>query len=114
VKPLVFDGRNDALFHEFDVKNNRHMEYVRDRGWFADPPIDALLADFRATYPFNLSISISVIVIVIDIISHFNMDVNSFLKLFIFLFLEEESINSQHQRVYLSKLSYRARFATGR
>lgn len=51
VKQLVFDGRNDALFHEFDTKNNRHMEYVNDRGHFADPPIDALLADFRATYP---------------------------------------------------------------
>lgn len=51
VKQLVFDGKNDALFHEFDVKNNRHMEYVNDRGHFADPPIDTLLADFYATYP---------------------------------------------------------------
>ncbi len=51
VKPLVFDGRNDALFHEFDIRNNRHMEYVRDRGWFADPPIETLLTDFRTTYP---------------------------------------------------------------
>jgi hypothetical protein len=27
------------------------MEYVNDRGWFADPPIDRLLEDFRVTYP---------------------------------------------------------------
>jgi hypothetical protein len=27
------------------------MEYVNDRGWFADPPIGQLLRDFRATYP---------------------------------------------------------------
>ncbi len=27
------------------------MEYVRDRGWFVDPPIDTLLTDFRRTYP---------------------------------------------------------------
>ena len=51
VKPLIFDGRNDALFHEFDTRNMRHMEYVRDRGWFVDPPIDTLLTDFRTTYP---------------------------------------------------------------
>jgi transglutaminase-like putative cysteine protease len=51
VKQLVFDGKNDALFHEFDTRNKRHMEYVNDRGWFADPAIDTLLKDFRAAYP---------------------------------------------------------------
>jgi transglutaminase-like putative cysteine protease len=51
VRQLVFDGKSDALFHEFDQKSQRHMEYVNDRGWFVDPPIDQLLEDFRATYP---------------------------------------------------------------
>jgi transglutaminase-like putative cysteine protease len=51
VKQLVFDGKSDALFHEFDANSQRHMEYVNDRGWFADPPIGQLLRDFRATYP---------------------------------------------------------------
>lgn len=51
VKQLIFDGKNDALFHEFDTQNQRHMEYVNDRGWFIDPPIDVLLEDFRTTYP---------------------------------------------------------------
>ncbi|HVV40849.1 MAG TPA: transglutaminase family protein [Nitrobacter sp.] len=51
VKQLIFDGESDALFHEFDTHNHRHMEYVNDRGWFADPPIAALLKDFRVTYP---------------------------------------------------------------
>jgi transglutaminase-like putative cysteine protease len=51
VRELIFDGNSDALFHEFDVKNHRHMEYVHDRGWFADPPIPALLREFRALYP---------------------------------------------------------------
>ena len=27
------------------------MEYVRDRGWFADPPIPQLLQEFHAIYP---------------------------------------------------------------
>lgn len=51
VKPLVFDGANEALFHEFDAADRRHMEYVNDRGYSAEPPIDRLLADFSATYP---------------------------------------------------------------
>jgi transglutaminase-like putative cysteine protease len=51
VRQLVFDGESDALFHEFDANSQRHMQYVNDRGWFADPPIEQLLQDFRATYP---------------------------------------------------------------
>ena len=51
VKPLVFDGHHDALFHDFDHKGRRHMEYVNDRGIFADPPIEVFLRDFRETYP---------------------------------------------------------------
>src|SRR5258708_5933168 len=51
VKQLIFDGKSDALFHEFDTNSHRHMEYVNDRGWFADPPIGQLLREFRTTYP---------------------------------------------------------------
>jgi transglutaminase-like putative cysteine protease len=51
VRELIFDGKSDALFHEFDKSSHRHMEYVNDRGWFADPPIGQLLADFRIIYP---------------------------------------------------------------
>ena len=51
VKQLVFDGNSDALFHEFDVNSQRHMEYVNDRGLFVDPPIEQLLSDSHSTYP---------------------------------------------------------------
>jgi transglutaminase-like putative cysteine protease len=51
VRQLIFDGKSDALFHEFDTNSQRHMEYVNDRGWFADPPIGQLLQDFRTSYP---------------------------------------------------------------
>ena len=34
LKPLEFDGQNDSLFHEFDQKGNKHMEYIQDRGIF--------------------------------------------------------------------------------
>jgi transglutaminase-like putative cysteine protease len=51
VHPLEFDGHHDSLFHEFDQSGRRHMEYLRERGSFADVPYDAILADFRSTYP---------------------------------------------------------------
>lgn len=51
VRQLVFDGGSDALFHEFDMRNHRHMEYTNDRGWFADPPVREILDEFRAAYP---------------------------------------------------------------
>jgi transglutaminase-like putative cysteine protease len=51
VKPLDFDGRSDALFHPFDSSGRRHMEYLRDRGQFADVPLETIQAAFRALYP---------------------------------------------------------------
>lgn len=51
VKPLVFDGYSDALFHEFDEQDHRHMEYVNDRGLYVDAPMEEFLAAFSETYP---------------------------------------------------------------
>ena len=51
VRELIFDGEHDALFHEFDTSDHRHMEYVNDRGWFADPPIAQLLRSFAPPIP---------------------------------------------------------------
>jgi transglutaminase-like putative cysteine protease len=51
VKPLDFDGEHDAIFHEFDRKGNRHMEYVHDHGPFADLPYDLIMDSFRKHYP---------------------------------------------------------------
>lgn len=51
IKPLEFDGRQDSLFHEFDVAGRRHMEYVRDRGTFADLPREQMLAAWAEHYP---------------------------------------------------------------
>jgi transglutaminase-like putative cysteine protease len=51
VKPLDFDGVHDAIFHEFDRKGNRHMEYVHDHGFFADLPYEMIMATFRKHYP---------------------------------------------------------------
>lgn len=51
LKPLEFDGRTDSLFHPFDREGRRHMEYLRDRGSFADVPFAAIQADFQQAYP---------------------------------------------------------------
>jgi transglutaminase-like putative cysteine protease len=55
LRPLEFDGREDSLFHEFDRAGRRHMEYVLDRGSFADVPFERITADFKAYYPHLMS-----------------------------------------------------------
>ena len=51
VKPLEFDGSCDAIFHEFDRQGRRHMEYIRDRGTYADVPREEMLQAFKHLYP---------------------------------------------------------------
>ncbi len=51
VAPLEFDGTGDALLHPFSGDGRRHMEYVRDRGVFADLPLQELLAALSSAYP---------------------------------------------------------------
>ena len=51
VKPLAFDGKNDSIFHPFDVHGNRHMEYVNDHGSFGDLPFDTMINAYVQAYP---------------------------------------------------------------
>ncbi len=51
VKPLEFDGINDSVFHPFDKSGNRHMEYVKDHGTFADLPWERIITESKALYP---------------------------------------------------------------
>jgi transglutaminase-like putative cysteine protease len=51
VKPLEFDGREDSIFHPFDEDDRRHMEYLRERGTFADVPVPQIQAAFREAHP---------------------------------------------------------------
>jgi transglutaminase-like putative cysteine protease len=50
IRPLEFDGSADSVLHEFDVSGRRHMEYVQDRGAYADLPREELLASWREHY----------------------------------------------------------------
>jgi transglutaminase-like putative cysteine protease len=51
VRPLEFDGREDSLFHPYDVAGRRHMEYVCDHGPSTDVPVDDILDIFTRHYP---------------------------------------------------------------
>jgi transglutaminase-like putative cysteine protease len=51
ITPLDFDGVHDSLMHPFDPSGRKHMEYLRQRGSFADVPFETIQADFSRDYP---------------------------------------------------------------
>jgi transglutaminase-like putative cysteine protease len=51
IRPLDFDGRADAVFHPFDRDGRQHMEYLRQRGSYADVPVDILMRAMLEAYP---------------------------------------------------------------
>ena len=51
LKTLEFDGETDLLLQPFDRSGRQHMEYLNDRGAFADVPFDTIQADFIRYYP---------------------------------------------------------------
>ncbi|KAA0947386.1 MULTISPECIES: transglutaminase family protein [unclassified Pseudomonas] len=51
VPPLDFDGINDSVFHPFNRKGQRSMEYVVDHGQFADVPEKFFFAHLEKCYP---------------------------------------------------------------
>ena len=54
-KVLDFDGTGDALLHPFDESGQRHMEYVNERGSFADLPFDEIIEAFDEVYGPSLT-----------------------------------------------------------
>ncbi len=50
LKPLEFDGEEDSIYHEFDAIGHRHMEYLNDRGTYAEPPLDKMRATYMEHY----------------------------------------------------------------
>ncbi len=51
VRPLEFDGKSDSIFHPLDLSGQKHMEYLRDHGSFADLPYDRMVESFCRAYP---------------------------------------------------------------
>ncbi|MEM7586314.1 MAG: transglutaminase family protein [Acidobacteriota bacterium] len=50
IRPLEFDGRNDSIYHPFDLDGRRHMEYLRYRGIYVDIPFEAMMRCFAELY----------------------------------------------------------------
>jgi transglutaminase-like putative cysteine protease len=49
--PVELDGENDAMLHPVDPEGHPHIEYVRDRGHYADLPFDEIREALLETYP---------------------------------------------------------------
>lgn len=49
--PLAFDGKQDSIYHPYDLDGNRHMEYVSMQGEHDDVPREDLLNVFAIHYP---------------------------------------------------------------
>lgn len=52
--PLEFDGTQDSIYHAFDARGSKHMEYLRYRGEFLDVPMEAMRATLLEHYPHML------------------------------------------------------------
>lgn len=48
---LEFDGREDSIYHPYDLDGRQHMEYLAYRGEFADVPVEAMSDVFERHYP---------------------------------------------------------------
>lgn len=51
VRPTEFDGRDDAILQEYDMRDHRHIEYVNERGCWSDFPYETFATTMRAAYP---------------------------------------------------------------
>jgi transglutaminase-like putative cysteine protease len=51
VAALEFDGVSDSVFHPFNQQGERHMEYLRDHGQFADVPEQLFFDHLQQCYP---------------------------------------------------------------
>ncbi|MBN1771938.1 MAG: transglutaminase domain-containing protein, partial [Deltaproteobacteria bacterium] len=50
VLPVTLDGTHDAMLQPVDPRGHPYIEYLRDRGSFADLPMDEIERSFREFY----------------------------------------------------------------
>jgi hypothetical protein len=50
VPPLEFNGREDSIFHTYNLDNQKYMEYVEYLGSYADIPVTLILQAWKKTY----------------------------------------------------------------
>lgn len=51
ILPLEFNGKEDSIFHPYDVSGKKHMEYLHDYGSFSDLPFDRMMDEYDKFYP---------------------------------------------------------------
>ena len=50
VIPLEFNGREDSIFHPYNLEKKQFMEYVDDHGTYADIPVDEIIIGWEKIY----------------------------------------------------------------
>ena len=50
VPPLVFNGYDDAIFHEYNSNKQKFMEYKAYHGTFADIPVETIVMEWEKAY----------------------------------------------------------------
>ncbi len=50
VDPLEFNGREDALFQAFNLRNEKFMEYLEYTGTYVDIPVSAIVEGWETAY----------------------------------------------------------------
>ena len=50
VVPLEFDGRQDSIFHAYNMEKKQFMEYLEFHGIYPDIPVNAILKAWKKTY----------------------------------------------------------------
>ena len=50
VAPMEFNGREDSLFHPFNLDNQKYMEYLEYHGTHADIPVDSIVTAWKTAY----------------------------------------------------------------
>ncbi len=50
VVPLEFNGREDSIFHAYNMENQQFMEYLEFHGTYADIPVTTILSAWETAY----------------------------------------------------------------
>ena len=50
VDPLEFNGRDDSIFHAYNLEKQKYMEYVAYHGSYADIPVSHIVAAWEKVY----------------------------------------------------------------
>lgn len=51
IATMEFDGTEDSVFSEYNLDGDKHMEYLKQHGTFADVPVQLIYEAVRDTYP---------------------------------------------------------------